>query len=290
MLTFLRPRPTLTEREIQSSLRLIAWEGLSSGAMFSLGSGGFMAAYALALGVNNLQVGMLASLPFISQVVRLPAILLVERFRARKALGLPALAASQLSWLPVGLVPLLLDTPGKLAVFLVIVFLAMRGLFAPVWVTTSTSWARDLVPAGSLGSYFSRRLALVKTGEEPERTSGVQAILLAALLEEYLLDRPPQCGDEWDLAAEARRPFIKDGRTYIVAKDFRSWLERTKGIKADQVYQRLRQCGTQPRAVNLPVRHGRPKRTSISAWILPDTHPHRGREGRHPEEESEALS
>ena len=161
MLNILRPRPTLTERETQRSLRLLAWEGLASGAMFSLGSGGFMAAYALALGANNLEVGILAALPFISQVVRLPAILLVERFRARKALGLPALILSHLSWLPVGAVPFFLDTPGKLAVILVILFLAIRGLFAPVWVTTSTSWTRELVPQGRLADYFSRRLALV---------------------------------------------------------------------------------------------------------------------------------
>ncbi len=158
---FLRPRPTLTRNDAQKSLRLLAWEGLASGAMFSLGSGGLMAAYALALGANNFEVGILAALPFLSQVVRVPAILLVERFRARKAIGLPAVLAMQLSWLPVGLVPFLLDTPGKPAVFLVIVFLAVRGIFGPVWATTSTSWIRDLVPPEGLGSYFGRRLGMV---------------------------------------------------------------------------------------------------------------------------------
>ena len=161
MLSSFRPQPTLTERESQRSLRLMAWEGLCSGAMFSLGSGGFMAAYALALGANNLEVGILAALPFLSQVARLPAILLVERFRARKAIGVPAFLATQLSWIPIGMVPFLLDTPGKLAVLLVIVFLAVRGLFAPVWVTTSTSWMRDLVPPGSLAGYFGRRMGMV---------------------------------------------------------------------------------------------------------------------------------
>ena len=161
MLTFLRPRPTLTEEDAQRSLRFLAWEGLTSGALFSLGSGGFMAAYALALGANNFQVGILAALPFISQVVRLPAILLLERLRARKALGVPALLLSQLAWLPVGAVPFLLDTPGSGAVVLVIVFLAVRGLFSPVWVTTSTSWIRDLVPQGRLADYFGRRLAMI---------------------------------------------------------------------------------------------------------------------------------
>ena len=132
MFDFLKPRPVLTEQETRRSLRYMGWGNLSSGSMWGLGSGGMMAAYALALGANNLQVGILAALPFIAQVTRLPTILLVEAFRARKAVGWPAFAAMQVAWLPIGLVPFLLDTPGKLAVFLVIVAFK-RHLVGPGW-------------------------------------------------------------------------------------------------------------------------------------------------------------
>ena len=161
MFAFLRPQPTLTERETQRSLRYMDWSGMSAGAMRSLGTGGLMAAYALALGANNLEVGIIAALPFLTQVMRLPAVLLVELFRARKALGWPAFALMQLVWLPIGLVPLLLDTPGKLAVFLVIAFLGVHGTLNSLWVTTSNTWMRDLVPPNRLASYFGRRLAMV---------------------------------------------------------------------------------------------------------------------------------
>ena len=161
ILSSLRPSPTLTDQEIGRSLRLMIWEGVASGALFSLGSGGFMAAYALALGANNLQVGILAALPFITQVAQLPAILAVERYRRRKAIGLPALFAAQLLWVPIGAVPFLLETPGVPAVSVVIVLMAVRGLFTPVWATTWTSWMRDLVPRSVLGSYYGRRLATV---------------------------------------------------------------------------------------------------------------------------------
>ena len=161
MFSFLQPQPTLTERETQRSLRSMDWSGMSAGAMRSLGTGGLMAAYALALGANNLEVGIIAALPFITQVMRLPAVLLVEAFRHRKALGWPAFALMQLVWLPIGLVPLLLDTPGKLAVFLVIAFLGVHGALNSLWVTTSNTWLRDLVPPDRLASYFGRRLAMV---------------------------------------------------------------------------------------------------------------------------------
>ena len=113
MPSFLQPRPTLTEEDTRAGLRLFVWEGVTSGAMFALGSGGFMAAFALALGATNLQVGLLAALPFLAELVRLPAILALERLRARKALGLPALIAMHLWWVPIALVPLFLEIPGR---------------------------------------------------------------------------------------------------------------------------------------------------------------------------------
>ena len=161
MLKLLRASPTLTEGEVRRSLRMMVWEGVASGGVFSVASGGFMAAFALALGANNLQVGILAALPFVTQVAQLPAVLAVERYRARKAIGIPALLAAHLMWAPIGAVPFLLETPGAAAVAVVIVLLALRGLFAPVWATTWTSWMRDLVPQDVLGSYYGRRLAVI---------------------------------------------------------------------------------------------------------------------------------
>ena len=161
MFGFLRPSPTLSERDVQRGQFMMRWEGVLSGALFSLGSGGFMAAYALALGANNLQVGILAALPFVFQVLQLPSILVIERFRTRKAIGLPAWFVAQLMWLPIGAVPFLLETPGAAAVSAVIALMAIRGLFTGIWTTSMNSWLRDLVPRELLGSYFGRRLALM---------------------------------------------------------------------------------------------------------------------------------
>ena len=136
------------------------WVGVANGAMLSLGSGGFMAAYALALGANNLQVGILAALPFITQIVQIPTILAVERFRKRKAIGIPALLVAHLLWIPIGAVPFVLETPGAGAVAFVIGLMAVRGLFMPVWTTVVTSWTRDIVPRSILGSYFGKRLTI----------------------------------------------------------------------------------------------------------------------------------
>ena len=68
MFSWLQPRSTLTENEINRSLRLMVWGGMAENAMFALASGGFLASFALALGASNLQIGILAALPYVTQV------------------------------------------------------------------------------------------------------------------------------------------------------------------------------------------------------------------------------
>ena len=161
MFNFLKPSPTLSERDVQRTLLRMRWDAVTGGAMFSIGGGGFMAAYALALGASNLQVGILAALPPVSQVIQLPAILLIEKFRARKAIAVPAWFLAQFMWLLIGCVPFLLNTPGAAAVTAIIFLLAVRGLFTSVYNTSVTSWVRDLVPQSLLGRYYSRRFGMM---------------------------------------------------------------------------------------------------------------------------------
>ncbi len=163
MFGFLRPSPTLTNAEVRSSLRMMIWDGVTSEALATIQVMGYLAAYALALGANNLQVGIVSAVPFASLVVQLPAILIIERFRARKAIGLPAWLLAQLLMIPVAAVPFFIDVPSSLAVTTVIFLLAFRGLFAPMWITAWMSWMHDLVPQRLLGGYYGRRLAASTT-------------------------------------------------------------------------------------------------------------------------------
>ena len=159
MFGFLRPSPTLTNGEVRLSLRMMIWDGVTSEALATIQIMGYLAAYALALGANNLQVGLVSAVPFASLVVQLPAILLIERVRMRKAIGLPAWFLAQLLMIPVAAVPFFIDVPSSLAVTTVIFLLAIRGLFAPMWITAWMSWMHDLVPQQLLGGYYGRRLA-----------------------------------------------------------------------------------------------------------------------------------
>lgn len=155
-----KPQPTLSESEVSQGLRMMTFEGVASLAMFSVTSSGILAAFALALGANNFQIGILAAIPFITQPLQIPAIFLVEKFRHRKAIALLSWVPAQLMWIPMALIPFLVGFGNQAAVALLLVFLAIRGVFAAITGTAWNSWIRDLVPQNILGSFFSNRLAL----------------------------------------------------------------------------------------------------------------------------------
>lgn len=138
----------------------MTWEGVASMAMFSVTTSGLLAAFALALGANNFQIGILAALPFITQPLQIPAILLVERLRWRKAIALASWIPAQLMWLLIALIPLVVAFPSNAAVVMLLGILALRGIPAAIANCSFNSWFRDLVPQRVLGGFFSKRLAL----------------------------------------------------------------------------------------------------------------------------------
>jgi MFS family permease len=151
------PKPTISDQDVAGGLRWLTWEGTASMGFFSITTSGFLAAYALVLGCNNFQIGILAALPFITQPLQILVIPLVERFRRRKVITLASWIPAQLSWLLIALIPLLLDVPSSSAVALLLVTIGIRGVFVSVTNCSWNSWLRDLVPQQVLGSVFARR-------------------------------------------------------------------------------------------------------------------------------------
>lgn len=157
---FLKPKPTISDQDLESGLQWFTFEGMAALGLFSITTSGFLAAFALALGANNLQIGILAALPFIMQTLQLPSIWLVEKFRRRKAIALSTWVPAQLLWFPIALIPFFIETPSAWAISLLLAFMALRGLFAAVSNCGWNGWVRDLIPQRMLGRIFSRRLVL----------------------------------------------------------------------------------------------------------------------------------
>ena len=72
------------EREDRRVLRLVLFDALASEAMGTLTTGVFLVGFAVALGADNFAIGVLAAVPFFAQLLQIPAVLLVERWRVRR--------------------------------------------------------------------------------------------------------------------------------------------------------------------------------------------------------------
>lgn len=158
MLAALQPKETLTESDVKSGLRALTLQGTTGMGFDAITTGGFMAAYALALGASNSQIGILASLPFIFQPLQIAAIALTEKVRKRKIIAVITMIIANSIWLPAALIPFLIDAPGTLAISLLLVLTAIRSSVTPFFNVPWLSWMRDLVPADQRGSFFARRL------------------------------------------------------------------------------------------------------------------------------------
>lgn len=150
----LQPQIAITDAERERGLRLLVTEAVFSGGTAALTTGVILTAFALHLGASNVMVGVLASTPFLAQLLQLPAIQLIERRRRRKQIavatslaGRAMLAVMAAAAFFTGTVPLL--------VFLVaqLVLCGLGAIGSCAW----NAWMRDLAPEERLGSVFARR-------------------------------------------------------------------------------------------------------------------------------------
>ena len=155
-----RPRATLTDQEVGRGLRLMTMQGTVSTGFGSITGSGFLAAYALAMGANNFQIGILAALPFIMQPLQIPSILLVEKLKRRKVLATGTFLRAQALWFPIALIPLFLDVPGGGAISVLLGLMAVRGMITAVTTCSWNGWVRALVPQSILGRFDRRQLLL----------------------------------------------------------------------------------------------------------------------------------
>ena len=136
------------------------YQAIAASGADGLISGGFLAAFALLLGASNVHIGILTALPPILQPVQLIAVVLIERLRMRKPFAVMSYFIAYAAWIPVALIPFILDVPNAGAVTLLLVFVALRGIaqafLNPSWI----GWIRDIVPQDVMGSFFSQRMRI----------------------------------------------------------------------------------------------------------------------------------
>ncbi len=149
-----------TSATLDRALRLVLWDSVASEAMGTLTTGVFLAGLAVALDASNVLIGVLAAIPFLVQLLQIPAVLLVERLRQRRRVAVAASALGRCFLLAVAAAPLL---PGPAAIALVAGALAVHQGLGAVSGCAWNSWMRDLVPEDRYGRFFGLRNLMTTT-------------------------------------------------------------------------------------------------------------------------------
>jgi MFS family permease len=144
--------------EVETGLQAVIRDGLTTQAMLTLIGGAFLTDFALRLGASNFVIGVIAALGPLSQLIQVPSIALVERFRNRRAMTVYSVVVARTALLGLAVIPFL-SAPGA-GLALLLGCLAVTSVFAAVGSCSWNSWMRDLIPVERLGGFFGRRMAL----------------------------------------------------------------------------------------------------------------------------------
>lgn len=138
---------------IRKSLRYSVLDGAFAASMIGFGES-FFVAFALFLKANNIQVGLLSSLPqALGSVLQLFSSRLMRLFRSRKRLVAASALLQGLMYLPIALVFFL----GDLRVYHLIFFACLYWVFGMMLGPAWNSWMGDLTDERERGAYFGRR-------------------------------------------------------------------------------------------------------------------------------------
>lgn len=156
MFNWLRPKETLTPADTEHSMRMLVRDAVFAQSMAVLTTGAFLVAFALLLGASNLVIGLLAGVGPMAQILQLPAILLVEKLRWRKAIAVVTISISRLSLLGIAVLPWYVPLHSAMPIFLLLL-LVYFGMGA-VGGCAFNAWFRDVVPDQSINNVLTRRM------------------------------------------------------------------------------------------------------------------------------------
>jgi len=139
--------------KIRKSLRYSIIDGSFSSSMIGFGES-FFIAFALFLGANNLQVGLMSSLPqALGSLLQLLSNRFIKLFKSRKSLVSTAALFQGLLYIPITLVFFF----GSFKIYHLIFFLCLYWMCGMILSPAWNSWIGDLTDEKERGMYFGRR-------------------------------------------------------------------------------------------------------------------------------------
>ena len=148
----------MSHEQLQRGFKYFVGDGICSQSMTTLTQGAILTGFALKLGASNSVIGVLSAIIALTQLIQIPSIYIVEKYKARRSICVAASAGARTLLLVMGLIPFLFAS-AELAVVFLIVALLINTSIASISTCSWNSWMHDLIPPDELGSLFSKRIA-----------------------------------------------------------------------------------------------------------------------------------
>ena len=182
------PGVAYTDEERLRGQRAMIVEGAFSRAMEGVTGGVVLAGFALALGATDLEIGLVAAIPFLAQLAHVPTVAYLARFPDRRGLAVWGAVGARILFFVLACRPFLSLPlrPVAALVPLLLAYATLATFSGGAWQV----WVRELVPRAELGRYFGRRMAilsavglvtLVAAGQFLQRWRGDPLVAFAVL-------------------------------------------------------------------------------------------------------------
>lgn len=156
-MSFWRPVAELDEGARRRGLNAFLADGICSQVRESLNSGPLLVGFGLLLGMSNAGIGLLAALGPLTQILQLPTVALIERWRMRKLITWWGSLLGRICWALAIASPWFVPPERRVAA--VFVCLVPASAFLTVSGAAWSPWIRDFLPEEVLARAFARRLA-----------------------------------------------------------------------------------------------------------------------------------
>lgn len=148
------------DAEIQKrALNFSIYDGALSAIMGSLAGGIFLMGFALKiLKARPEQIGFLAALPMMANLIQIFGSYIIEKTGRKKMLCFVCVVISRLLWVAIITLPLAIFSPlSDWRVFVLVAVIALSSLLGSLSGVAWLAWMSELVPENIRGTYFGKR-------------------------------------------------------------------------------------------------------------------------------------
>jgi len=149
----------MDEKTQSKALRFSIFDGALSAVMGSLAGGIFLMGFALKiLKAKPEQIGFLAALPMLANLVQIFGSYLIEKTGKKKMLCFACVFMSRLLWVAIIIMPMaIFSSFSDWRIFILVVVIAVSSLLGSLSGVAWLAWMSDLVPENIRGTYFGKR-------------------------------------------------------------------------------------------------------------------------------------